>query len=109
MTVSGTGPSYYGIPSNVDFGTVAVGSTPVKIVEIEYRIGSTSSAGGLISTQLNVANEVFLIDDQGSDADDFVTISTDNQNFYNRLNLSSFPAQDPPNNLTIYIKVAPTS
>lgn len=108
MTVSGTGPTYYAIPANVDFGTVAVGSSPVKTVEVEFRLAPTGSAGGFVTTQINVSNEVFLVDDQGNDADDFVTISTDNVNFFNRLNLSSFPAQDPPNNVTIYVKVAPT-
>lgn len=101
-------PTYYPTPPALDFGSIAIGDSSTKSVRIEYRLAPAGSAGEVVLTQTSAGNEIFLIDDQGTNGADLVTLSQDGSNFFNRLNLSNFPATEPANFITIDVRVAPT-
>lgn len=103
-----TQATYYAFPQAIDFGSIAYGDASQKqTVRIEYQL-APSSAGGNISGQINVSNDTFFIDDQGSNAKDIVSLSADGgSTFFNQLSLSQFPATEPPNFLSIVVNIAP--
>ncbi len=103
-----TQATYYAFPQALDFGSIAYGDSSQKqTVRIEYQLAQ-SSAGGNISGQPNVLNDLFYIDDLGSNAKDVITLSADGgTTFFNQLSLSSFPATSPPNFIKIVVNVAP--
>ncbi len=106
--MSVTQPTYYAYPQAIDFGSIALGDTQTANCRIEFRLAPGNSAGGTLTSQTNISNEVFLVDDQGSNADDVIRISGDGGVTYNdRLSLSSFPATEPPNFINITIACAP--
>ena len=104
-----TQASYYAFPQSIDFGSLTLGNSLTQSIRIEYQLAPNQSVGGVLTSQSNVSNEIFAIDGQGSNAEDVVTLSTDNTTFYNRVNVSSFPATQPPNFITLYVKVNPDS
>jgi len=99
--------TYYSYPQVLDFGSITLGNNVTLPVRIQYNLAPSQSVGGVLSTQTSISSEIFAIDDQGTNAEEFVKLSTDNANFFNRVNVSSFPATEPPNTITLYVNVAP--
>jgi hypothetical protein len=99
--------TYYAYPQVLDFGSITLGNNLTLPVRIQYNLAPAQSVGSVLSSQVSISNEVFAIDDQGSNAEEVVKLSTDNANFYNRINVSSFPATEPPNTITLYVNVSP--
>src|SRR2546427_6379762 len=102
-----TQATYFAYPQVLDFGSITLGNNLTQQVRIQYDLAPSQSVGGVLTTQTSISNEVFAIDDQGTNAEEFVTLSLDNQTFYNKVNVSSFPATEPPNFITLFVNVSP--
>ena len=94
-----TNLTYSSVPSGIDLGNVTVGVPSTQSFIVKYLIvgsGQTSP----------ITNEVFYIQDNGTLARDFVLLSSDGVNFYNKISVASLPLD---NYIKLWVRVSPTA